>query len=402
MTGALSHNPIVQFLENRTSPVTQTFISAIKGNSFGKPFNINDLVTDPKALGKALISEILPLPLQAALDAPGNIGQKALAAGESMLGGHPQPISAFSDLASAWNQKYPNSSFTGESAQIKIANQDPTLAPLVQAWNQAGQNTSGGQQVQTNQAVAAQTEQNVNLPTLGQGVNQNVPGAGAQFTKAYSDYQQQMTGAFEMAYFGAPIKTPQSAEQTAYVAYRNVTPQQFQDPNTLVTDWNAYTAAKDAAKAALPNDLQTALANNLKMQDPAAQQAEARYQAAKTASQDYYNTPEYKNTTGAESDAVNNALKQMSYLATRTPGTTAADYLSSTIMQPLDQRARNLLVTLVTDSSVASYLRTPARNKILLANPDIVYFGMVSPSALNVQQKTKLPPYAYAPAGTMP
>lgn len=393
----------VQYARSLLSPVASLAPDLITGKDY-----LGNAVSLKSAAGlQQLLQDHAPIAAKNIYDAwqtawnnptPGNLAATIPATVGGILGGrvetYPNPRG---DLASAWNQKYPNSPFTGESAQIKMAQQDSTLGPLVQAWNDAGQSTAGGQQVIKNQAVGAQTEQNLSLPQLGAGVNQNVPGVGAKFAKAYSDYGQQMQGAFEMAYFGAPVKTPQSPEQVAYVAYRNVTPDQFTDPNTFVVDWNAYTAAKDAAKAALPNDLQVALANNLKMQDPAAQQAETRYQAAKTASQTYYNTPEYAGLTADESNAVTNALKYGAYVSTQLGTATPLSQrqLLGVMMQSpgLDASAAQTLATVVTNTHAAPYLKDPARTKILMDNPDVIYFGFVSPSSLNFQEKSQLPPY---------
>jgi hypothetical protein len=279
------------------------------------------------------------------------------------------------------------------------ARQMPELKPLFDELTRRGIEfeSPGAMETAQRQQFLAETEVNAHLPEKARGVVSNRPGAGIAFTDAYKDLQTAAANAVGVDMLGEDLNAPETPEGQALQAYRDLDPSDYFDSTTYETDWGGFFAERDRLKKALPPVTQKALDSRLLSQDTDVQRAEPRYKAAAQLNSAYHDIPKYSGLNPEESDHVDAALRKAEYLRVSSgvdPSRISVRSLLPEITKGLNPNEEEYVILLVTRGERArTALVNPEKDVLALKNPDLFYFGFVSPSSLTLRERAALPDY---------
>ncbi len=294
-------NPFVQAYQSRGAPalnIVGGFIETLSGGSINAlPY---DNVTDIPDLALHMMESALPFSVQGLVE-----GERPLTAGTSFVGARTSAQTSVERLEDAFNAKFGEGAWTGQSADYRIARANPELLPLVEVIERQGvsQGRSGALEQQELQQTLLGLEKSNDLPRLSQAVIAEQSGAGPQFAEAYETYQTQSSGVFERSFFGREVREPKGARQKSYVEWRDagLVPSQS-DPEVLVLprnadltiDWDSYFRDKDAAWDKLAPELQKAIEGDLRLEDANGRIVESQYNSARDIRSELFEIPRWR------------------------------------------------------------------------------------------------------------
>lgn len=290
------HRPLQFFITSKAGIPYRTAYDLYLA-SRGRETNVfgDRLPTDPLSAAEFTARQFAPIGPEQAAEGLARGQPEALA---EVGGFNVTPISPFGKLLEAWNEvrgtgNIPDRPFNFET-DFNTAEQDERLAPLVQAVHERSRRrgTEGAQRAERISAVRLELEDRLDLPLLAQGITEDKPRAASEFAFAWDDYTQQMVGVFASEYLGVESNR-QTEEGRLLQAYQQIEMRDFRDPETLEVDRDAFFAAKDAAFAALPLDLQLSIENNIRSENPTVQEAETQIKEAKRLRSEFYEMPKY-------------------------------------------------------------------------------------------------------------
>ncbi len=131
-------------------------------------------------------------------------------------------------------------------ADFRIAEQDPDLAPLVEALNRRGIGSGAEGAVRSRQLeeTRAETERDLGLPEFATQFNQGNLGVGSTLMSRYQDLQTQMAGSFNLAFLKHSPKERESEDGQILEELGKLNPRQapYTDFETGITDWDRFYA----------------------------------------------------------------------------------------------------------------------------------------------------------------
>lgn len=271
---------------SKASPVVGMAWDAITGRTFmGEEYSV-----------ETFLRGLLPFSLA-------EIGKEsALQTAIATTGVKATPMTAWENLATAWESErgkgnIPDIPFEDTAQALKAAEQNATLAPLVESFYASGaeRGTEGAMRAGEAETHRANLEQGSGLVQAAQDIAAGLPGAEARYAEKFGSVSEQAIGLNEAIYGDLVREKGDSASQKALDAYYAIeeTDPKYRDPGTGEVDRDAFFADKDAAFEALPQWLRTAMENDIKSVTPIVQQYEPDYQKARRARNEVYEEPKY-------------------------------------------------------------------------------------------------------------
>ena len=96
---AFLQNPAMRYWRSMSAPITGTFLDFATGEDFlGFPVDLDELMTNPRRLLRYMGDRLLPLNLEALLEAEGGVKEKGIAFGVETFGGRAYPKSPYTNL----------------------------------------------------------------------------------------------------------------------------------------------------------------------------------------------------------------------------------------------------------------------------------------------------------------
>ncbi len=160
--------------------------------------------------------------------------------------------------------------------------------------------------------VRASEEQKLHLPDIAARILSGDSSASDAWKDGWERMQTEMAGIYAEQRFGKEYATIKTPEALAYKAWSDIRPDAYFEQGSLSVNWDAYYAAKDAAFAKMPGDMQTALTGQIRSQDPAVQKVEALYEKARDVRSDLYDMGKYQGLGPQETKAVDDFAREVS------------------------------------------------------------------------------------------
>ena len=400
---------IMKYARGKVTPIASYGLDLARNKDyFGRTIMTGDFpanIVEAIAYG---VESLAPLTGGAAIEAlrTGGSGMEALKQGALQLGGQSYyETSATDKLAEAWNVRPDLVEDMGkfnpdDATQWKFAESDPELSGYVARMREQGleRGSKGAVTADRLDKVRSQIEQKTLLSDISKGVLANNPRYQAAFPKAWDEYQTQMAGAFEDAYFGKKTDKPATPQEAAYQAWIAVRPQDYFDHETAEIDWAAYEQAKDKAFEALPKPLQDTINAALKSNDPEVRAAEAQFKKARDLKNEFYEKPKYVGLSPAEGQELDLLKQSIDRKKELDPDSKGA-WATETILDELSSRFDAKVVDYYRENFMgwsgsgpwAQSPQDPARDEFLLAHPEILRFYPTLANNLSDEQKFKLP-----------
>ena len=378
----------------------------------GKTYIGDDMAWDAKTLLRE-IKDNLPLSIQDIRDAWMKEGPLAgiIAAPYSLLGGS---ISTYETpeqrLAAKYNEQAQSGAFGPDATIYK---ETPTA--LRQSNIAANPELAKLNSARDTQAQQINLETEVPLVPAATAVTQNAPEAGEAYRTQRGDILRTRTARKEQA-FGTNFAGREADK--ALDAYYSLEPTDV-NGNGFVdsADVKAFYEQRDAILSTLPPELQAAVNDPARrFSDPQIVQAETRYQGALGVYKAYMEIPKYKGLTLDEGDQVDELRRAIEY--TRLQSDDPENFSAMAALSRIAGQFPRKIVEWYRKNAIGGTLRRgamgsglggglgsgerhrpekniydPRRDELALSNPDLIYFGFVSPTSLGLEQRALLPDY---------
>jgi len=171
--------------------------------------------------------------------------------GFNVAGFNPFPVSAYDRLRQAWKEEYPDAAEYEGGPQRTIAEDNPRLAPLLEAVDAEGRESGFEGALNREQLDAQAVQQAEQLRPFIEGVRAGNAEAGPQLLRQLSNYNTFMAGAVAQSVFGVDFDNPDTPAEHALEDLGNLNPYSDRfmdaDPETgdFVPDWDAYDRERD-------------------------------------------------------------------------------------------------------------------------------------------------------------
>ena len=261
-------------------------------------FRLGDLPIDAKLLSLA--------PMPPVIESLVLEGPSLFAQGTEITGVSQFETSPFGQLEEKFREKalagefgpdrVQNPDFNPE-ADFRIAEQDPDLAPLVEAVNRRslGRDSEGAVRSQQLEETRLQTEQELGLPDLVRKFQAGAPN-GSTIISRYRDMQTQMAGSFNFAFLGHSPKDRESEDGRILEELGKLNPNlpPYTDFETGTTDWDKFLDDEARLEGQLSPAVRKARDDQLYSQSPELRALEPDIKLALLMRRELRNTPKWK------------------------------------------------------------------------------------------------------------
>lgn len=264
-----------RFLRSKLAPVPGLALDIAKGETFlGE-----ELTTEASSIRDQLFNRLTPLFIQDLIESAQREGPVGFA--RALPAGLGVNVQAYNNpLADAFDQKYPKLAPYNPEAHRAIADMDEDLRQHIRESESA----------EKLDEIAADFAESMREPI--KGVREGRQNAGVVLIEEFGDFTRVMVGAVASEFFGTNFPSPITDEGKILAEFYDFQPHQFRD-EFFEIDWSAFNAARDATLTRLPQAVQDALAQRLKLPEEFAD-VERQLLAAKDANNTLRDIPKYR------------------------------------------------------------------------------------------------------------